>query len=206
MAIKVTPTKANLIKSKNALSFSVKGYDLLDKKRTVLIQEIMSMVSDAEELEKRMALIFAEAYAALQEICISMGLNHVQELAKSIKLTDDFEILSRSVMGVEIPEVVSKLDDKLVAQYGFYQNSPALDNAIMNFNEVKKLCLKLAEIETAAFKLALEIKKTQKRANALDKIKIPELREQIKYIQETIEEKEREDFFRLKIIKKKTAE
>ncbi|MEG0378838.1 MAG: V-type ATP synthase subunit D, partial [Eubacterium sp.] len=62
MAIKITPTKANLIKSKSSLSFSTKGYNLLDKKRTVLIQEIMKLVKQSEEIEARIQVIFREAY------------------------------------------------------------------------------------------------------------------------------------------------
>lgn len=203
MAIKITPTKANLIKAKGRLNFSEKGYDLLDKKRTILIQEIMQLVKEAEVIEKKVSQLFSEAYEALQQTCISMGLSHVEEFALSIMPEAPIEIRAKSVMGVDIPEVLFKEKCGTVLPYGFYENNPALDITIKKFNEVRCLSYKLAQIETTAYKLSLEIRKTQKSANALDKIQIPRLKAEIKYIQDTIEEKEREEFFRLKKVKNK---
>lgn len=204
MAIKITPTKANLIKSKSSLSFSTKGYNLLDKKRTVLIQEIMKLVKESEVIEAKIEEIFREAYIALQQVCISMGLNHLEEYALSIVAEEPFDVRTRSVMGVDIPEIVDdpSSNKNFSLPYGFYENNPALDVAIEKFNEVKHLSYQLAEIEGTAFKLSLEIKKTQKSANALDKIQIPKLKSQIKYIEESIEEKDREENFRIKKVKK----
>lgn len=201
MAIKITPTKANLIKAKGRLDFSEKGYKLLDKKRTILIQEILQLVEKAELIEKDIVALFREAYEALQQVCISMGLSHLEEFALSVPPELPFDIRARGVMGVDIPEVIYSAASERNLPYGFYENNPALDIAIKKFNDVKILSYQLAQIETTAYKLALEIKKTQKSANALDKIQIPRLREEIKYIQETIEEKEREEFFRLKRVK-----
>jgi len=203
MAMKITPTKANLIKTKGRLNFSEKGYDLLDKKRTILIQEIMQLVKKAELIEKEIGQLFGEAYEALQQACISMGLNHLEEFALSVNPELPFDIRARGVMGVDIPEVIYAKEEEKVLPYGFYENNPALDITLKKFSDVKYLCYQLAQVETTAFKLALEIKKTQKSANALDKIRIPRLKEDIKYIQDTIEEKEREEFFRLKRIKNK---
>lgn len=203
MAIKTSPTKANLIKTKGRLNFSEKGYDLLDKKRTILIQEIMQLVKEAEMIEKEIRNLFQEAYEALKETSISMGLNHLEEFALSVTPEIPFDIRARSVMGVDIPEVIYEESNERILPYGFYENNPALDITIKKFNDVKYLSYQLAQIETTAYKLSLEIKKTQKSANALDKIQIPRLKEQIKFIQDTIEEKEREEFFRLKKIKNK---
>ncbi|MBK5244950.1 MAG: V-type ATP synthase subunit D [Eubacteriaceae bacterium] len=203
MAIKTTPTKANLIKSKDRLNFSKKGYDLLDKKRTILIQEIMQLVKESELIEKEIRNLFQEAYEALQETSISIGLNHLEEFALSVTPEIPFDIRARSVMGVDIPEVIYTKSTEKLLPYGFYENNPALDITIKKFNDVKYLSYQLAQIETTAYKLSLEIKKTQKSANALDKIRIPQLKEEIKFIEDTIEEKEREEFFRLKKIKSK---
>ena len=203
MANKITPTKANLIKSKSTLDFSQKGFELLDKKRTVLIQEMMTLIDSANKIEKEIETKFAEAYEAIKNVSITMGVSSVEEVTVAISKEKDYDIRFRSVMGVEIPEIVYQTQDKIKPQYGFYRSNPSLDIAIFKLNEVKYLSYQLAQLETSAYKLSIEIKKTQKRANALDKIQIPRLTRQIKYIQETLEEKEREDFFRLKIIKKK---
>lgn len=205
MANKIIPTKANLMKSKSSLIFSRKGYDLLDRKRTVLIQEMMTLIDSAKVIEEKIEEKFAQGYEALKQASITMGVFHIEEIALALNLEKDYDIRFKSVMGVEIPEVVYEMEDKIVPQYGFYRSNPSLDAAILKFVEVKYLCYQLAQVETSAYKLSIEIKKTQKRANALDKIQIPKLEKNIKFIEETLEEKEREDFFRLKVVKKKQS-
>ena len=61
--------------------------------------------------------------------------------------------------------------------------------------------MELAEVEGSVYRLAVAIKKTQKRANALNNIMIPKFTATIKFITEALEEKEREEFSRLKVIK-----
>lgn len=200
---KLTPTKANLIKSKNSLQFAKKGYELLDRKRTVLIREMMSLIDKASELQERIDIEFKEAYEALKLANITMGTESVEEIAASIEKEKDFHILFKSVMGVEVP-IIKRVDTtKITTEYGFFRTNPAFDKAVLKFSDIRKLIHDLAEIENSVYKLAMEIKKTQKRANALDKIQIPKYTTTIKYIEEVLEEKEREDFFRLKRVKGK---
>jgi len=203
MANKITPTKANLLNSKDSLELSQKGFELLDKKRTVLIQEMMTLIDNAKIIEKKIEEKFAEAYGAIKQVRITMGVSELEDFIFAVNQEDDFDLNFKSVMGVEIPKVVYEKKDKIVPQYGFYKSNPSLDIAMSILNEVKYLCYELSQVETSAYKLSLEIKKTQKRANALDKIQIPRLKKTIKFIEETLEEKEREDFFRLKIVRKK---
>lgn len=200
MTIKIAPTKANLIKAKTSLEFSIKGFELLDKKRTVLIREMMSLIDKANEIQGKISISFKEAYDALKHVNITMGINNVEEIALSIMKEAEHNILIKSVMGVEIP-TVNYDEKKLNAQYGFYRSNPALDIAVIKFREVKYLTYQLAQVENSVYKLAMEIKKTIKRANALEKIQIPRYKNQIKFIEDTLEEKERETFFRLKKIK-----
>lgn len=200
MSQEFTPTKANLLKSKDALDFSKKGFSLLDKKRTVLIREVMGLVEKANEIQKLVEEKFEEGYKALQVVNMTIGINNVQEIALSIPKDESFEILYRSIMGLEVPTVeYQKKEDH--PTYSFYRTNPAMDIAAKKFLEIKYLIYELAEIENAVYKIAMEIKKTGKRANALDKIQIPRYEEAVKYIQDVLEEKEREDFFRLKKVK-----
>jgi V/A-type H+-transporting ATPase subunit D len=203
VANRITPTKANLIKSKGTLQFSQKGFELLDKKRTVLIQEMMTLIDAAKEIELKIEKRFEEAYEAIQHASITMGVTHLEEVILAMEKEKDYTIRFRSVMGVEIPDILYERDEKLKPQYGFYRSNPSLDVMVYAINDVKYLSYELSRVETAASRLAMEIRKTQKRANALEKIHIPRLKNTIKFIEETLEEKEREDFFRLKIIKKK---
>lgn len=201
--MQMAPTKANLIKSKSMLTFSRKGYDLLDKKRNVLIREMMGLVERASVIQNNIQANFESAFEALKFANITLGFNTVEELAISVPDTEDFQVLYHSVMGVEIPEVRYE-ETPLSVSYGFYRTNAALDEAMEKFRKVRFLTYELAEIENAVYKLAMEIKKTQKRANALEKIQIPKYKVIVKNIEETLEEKEREDFFRLKKIKDKT--
>lgn len=203
MNTKLAPTKANLMKSKSMLSFSKKGYDLLDRKRNVLIREVMGLVSRAENIQVLISKIFEEAYESLQYTNIIIGTSVVTELASSITESENYDVLLQSVMGVEIPKIKYERTP-LQPGYGLFRTNATFDNALRSFTEVKYLLYELAEIETAVYKLAMEIKKTQKRANGLEKIQIPKFTGIVKDIENALEEKEREDFFRLKKVKQKT--
>lgn len=198
----VAPTKSSLLRAKAVLSFSVKGFELLDKKRNVLIQEMMGLTGRAKSIQQRISVLVTQAYQALQFAEVAMGSNAVSEIAVSVPEEKTYKILLRSVMGVEIPTVAFQ-EEPLEACFGFFRTNPALDIAVARFTELKYLIYELAEIETSIYKLVIEIKKTQKRANALDKIQIPKYRAIVKFISEVLEEKEREDFFRLKKVKAK---
>ena len=196
----VAPTKSNLMKSKSSLQLSKKGYELLDKKRNVLIKEMMEYVDKAREMHNKIYEVISQAYEALQKANITLGVKNIEDFSYSVPNNENYEVLLKSVMGVDIPTI--KYDvDKITPTYGFYNTSVVLDEARQRFNEVKYKVYELAEIENSIFKLAKEIEKTQKRTNALQYIQIPKYKEQVKYIQDVLEEKEREDFFRLKRLK-----
>lgn len=200
MAVLVAPTKSNLIKSKASLDLSNKGFELLDKKRNVLIREMMGLVDRAKNIESKITDVLDEAYRNLQNVNITTGIKNVDNIAKSVPKDEEFEILLKSVMGVDIPTIKYE-KNPVTPSYGFHNTNPALDAATECFRKVKYMMYELAEIDNSIFKLAKEIQKTQKRTNALQHIQIPRYKEQVKYIQEALEEKEREDFFRLKRIK-----
>ena len=198
----IAPTKANLMTAQVALDFSKKGYELLDKKRNVLIREMMSFMDRAKVIQQKMQEIFKEAYEALIMANITIGINEVNEVAESIPQATEFTILTQSIMGVEIPQIKYEKRE-LEPYYSFYHTNTALDVALKEFHRVKYLLYELAEIEDSVYKLATEIKRTQKRTNALKNIQIPKYKTLVKMISEMLEEKEREDFFRLKVLKKK---
>lgn len=201
MPVTIAPTKSNLMKAKSALELSQKGFELLDKKRNVLIREMMELMDKAKGIQEKIDTTFEEAYNALQVVNITLGIHNVEEIALSVPKDEAYEILLKSVMGVEIPSI-RYTKKEIEPTYGFHRTNSALDMAVIKFSEVKYLVYNLAEIENSIYKLAKEIEKTGKRANALENIQIPKYREQVKYIEEVLEEKEREDFFRLKRLKK----
>ena len=198
----IASTKANLMAAQISLDFSKKGYDLLDKKRNVLIRKMMEFMDRAKENQQKMQEIFKDAYEALTVANITLGINEVYEVAKSIPQSTEFTILTYSVMGVEIPQIKYE-KHKIEPYYSFYHTNTALDVALQKFHQVEYLLYELAEVEDSVYKLAIEVKRTQKRANALKNIQIPKYEALVKFITELLEEKEREDFFRLKVLKKK---
>lgn len=198
----LAPTKSTLMAAKSSLDFSKKGFELLDKKRNVLIREMMSYVSRAYKLQEEINETFAKAYEALQYANIGSGITSVEDIAMCVEESQDYDILFKSVMGVEIPRIEYEKEE-VKPKYGFYRSNASIDEAMKEFNKVKYLTYELAEIENSIYKLAIEVKKTQKRANALQNIQIPKFEEIVKFVTGVLEEKEREDFFRLKVVKKK---
>lgn len=194
------PTKGNLILAKNSLALAKQGYELMDKKRNILIRELMDMIEQAEEVQNAILGTYNTAYQALEKANIELGINYVMEFASSVPLEEDVNIKTRSIMGVEIPYMKYEPRD-LSPTYSFYGSTEALDTARVAFEKVKELTIKLAGIENAAYRLAANVKKTQKRANALKNITIPRYEELTKSISNALEEKEREEFTRLKVIK-----
>lgn len=202
MAVNIAPTKSNLMNSKSSLEFSKKGYELLDKKRNVLIHEMMGQIGRAKKIQDKVEEVFSDAYEALKTANMTEGISDVEAIAESVDESEDYEVLLRSVMGVEIPSIkIHK--ERVKPTFSFYRTNNAFDIAILKFQEVKYLSYELAEIENAIYRLAMEIKKTQKRANALQNIQIPKFTEIVKYIRQVLDEKEREDFFRLKMVKRR---
>ena len=202
MAIQTVPTKGNLINTKKSLELAKVGYELLDKKRNILIREMMALIDRATEVQDKIDTAYAEAYKRLQTANITLGF--CNELSYSVPLDDSLDLRYRSVMGVELPILtISDEDEGGVVHYGLYSTNAAFDAAYLKFNEVKRLTAELAEIENSVYRLADAIKKTQKRANALKNIMIPRFTETVKYITDALDEKDREEFSRLKVIKRK---
>lgn len=201
MAKTLAPTKGNLMSVKNTLKLSQQGYEMLDKKRNILIREMMQLIDEAKSVQQRIESSFSEAYSALSIANLVMGVENVREVMHSIVIDDSIKIKLRSVMGVELP-TVSANETNFSLPYGLYSTNSALDEAYIKFSVVKELTLQLAEIENSVYRLAVNIRKTQKRANALKNITIPLYERLAKEISASLEEKEREEHTRLKIIKK----
>ena len=198
----IAPTKGNLISAKRELALAKLGYELMDRKRTVLIREMMSLIKKAKDIQTEIDRVFSCAYEALKEANIRGG--SCEDIALAAPIDNSLKLGHRSVMGVEIP-IISGEDISPRMTYGFLKTSSSLDSAIIEFYNVKNLTLNLSEIEISVYRLAYAIKKAKKRANALENIIIPQLIARIDFISGALEEKEREEFARLKVIKAKRA-
>ena len=195
------PTKGNLMRAKNSLVLARQGYGLMDKKRNILIRELMGLIDEAKGIQSEIDSTFRAAYAALQKANIELGINYVQEVGASVPVEKGVKIKARSIMGTEIPLVQHEVKP-LQLTYGFYNTTQSLDEARYHFERVKELTIKLSMVENSAYRLANSIKKTQKRANALKNITIPTYQNLVTTISNALEEKDREEFTRLKVIKR----
>ncbi|KAI4453032.1 v-type proton atpase subunit b [Holotrichia oblita] len=175
-------------------------YELLDKKRNILIREMMTLIDMAKKLQNEIADTFGDAYAALMQANIDLGISAVEDIGYAIPIEDTVEVKFRSIMGVEIP-VITMDEGNGMPPYGLARTTSSVDEAYIKFDNVKKMTKSLAQIENSIFRLADNIKKTQKRANALQNIMIPRYTQEVKDIENSLEEKDREEFARLKVIK-----
>lgn len=190
------------MKIERILALSNQGYSMLDKKRVILINEIMNLVGEAEDIQHQIDLTYQEAYAALEQANIEAGIRYVEEIAATVPIENSLKLKVRSVMGTEIP-LVEFDESPSKPTYSFFSTNSSLDEARVAFEKVKELTIKLSMIENTAFRLANNIRKTQKRANALKNISIPRLEQSKIVIENALEEKEREEFTRLKVVKEK---
>ena len=199
MNLNTFPTKGNLILAKNSLALASQGYVLMDKKRNILLRELMGLIDQAKDIQSEIDATFTSAYKALERANIELGINFVQEIATSMPVDDTIRIKTRSIMGTEIP-LVQHDPTPPALTYALYSTKESLDDARMQFEKVKELTIKLSMVENSAYRLAGSIRKTQKRANALKNITIPTYQTLVTNITNSLEEKDREEFTRLKVI------
>lgn len=196
----IFPTKGNLIAIKKSNALAKVGYDLMDRKRNILTREIMTHLDEVNRIRDEISDTFSKAYMALQEANTTLGI--ISDLTEAIPIDNGISISYKSVMGVDIP-VIHYEKGPIKLTYGMERANTKFDYAYRQFYKVKELTIVLAEIENSVYRLANAIRKSQKRANALKNIVIPEFEGNIKYITEALEEKEREEFIRQKVIKVK---
>lgn len=193
-------TKNNLISQKKSLELAKLGYDLMDRKKNILVREMMALVENASTIQKEVDAAYAEAYSALEKAFVTLG--DCMGYARCVPIDDSVEIKLKAVMGVELPEIAIKSEAPHI-YYGMNETNSQLDEAYIQFNRAKELTVELAQVESNVMRLADAIKKTQKRTNALNNIMIPKFTSTIKFISDALDEKEREDFTRLKVIKRR---
>ncbi|MEE1167240.1 MAG: V-type ATP synthase subunit D [Treponema sp.] len=202
--LNIAPTKSNLLAMKEQLAISQNGYDLLEQKREILVQELMRMVDKVRMLEKDIDAAVKVAYPAFKRMLMADGSDQVKRIAHAIHY--DFEMQEKNVTvgGMSFQTIDVHLPKKQLfySMIGTYANT---DDVISKFFDLLSLLTQMASIRTIVWRLAEEVKKTQRRVNALDKMVIPQTLETKEYIENALEEKERENVFVLKALKKRNS-
>jgi V/A-type H+-transporting ATPase subunit D len=203
--LNIAPTKSNLLALKRQLAFAEEGYDLLEQKRQILIFELMSRLNRARETERAIAAAFQRAFAALREAELDVGAEALERAALAVRMDHQVELSCQHLMGMRLQQVALR-PAPFTAQFGVGAASSNADAAMRAFVEALPLLGALAELENAVLRLARELRKTQRRCNALSKIFIPDCRETIGYITGSLEERERESFIILKMIRNRLVQ
>ena len=196
------PTKTNLLKLKNDLSFAQQGYELLDQKRNILIIELLSLVDQTADCQSRVEKALAKAYEALEEAVFDMGKLKVHYLTGAVNIQTDITVSARRVMGVSLPVIDTQFKEQ-APYFSPIGTSFWIDSSLTFFKEALKVLGKLAELKISVLRLANEVKKTIRKVNALEKIAIPDFGETVHYIQSRLEENERDMFVFMKLVKEK---
>ena len=200
--LNVAPTKSNLLSIKEQLAVSTNGYELLEEKREILVRELMHLVEKVKLLEKDIDKVVAEAYPAFKRMLMVDGADQIERISHGIHY--DFDMTEKRVtiggMGFSSMDVVMPKQELF---YSFMGTDANTDATISKFFQLLSLLTQMASIRTIVWRLAEEVKKTQRRVNALDKMIIPQAKETKQYIESVLEERERENVFVLKALKKK---
>jgi V/A-type H+-transporting ATPase subunit D len=198
----VPPTKSSLLAVKEQLSIAREGFDLLEQKREILIMELMRLVEEVKLLERDLDKRVASAYGSLKQMLVLVGRENAREASAGIEFEYSTREKHGKLMGIPLPSIDVDMP-RLELKYSFMSTSASCDATTVEFFELLKLLARMAEVRTMAWRLAREVRKTQRRVNALERIVIPDVEETKKFIEGVLEEREREVFFVQKILKAK---
>lgn len=201
MEIKSTaPTKANLIAAKDQLNLLNTGLDILDKSRKALIGAHDSKIKQRDELNDEVNETIARVSKNFKKAMVTMGEAKLNDIASLLPVDNSINLKESEFMQTKVYDI-DFTPQKLSLSYSFYETNETFDQAVLSFNELKSKILKLAELDTTINNLDRQIKKTSKKVNSLEKVQIPKLEDRIKEISSLIEEKEREEFSKTKMVK-----
>lgn len=198
--INLPPTRSNLLRLRQELEFAREGYEILDRKREVLTSELLRIAHDAEQLQAQVRELAAAAYRALEKARLTMGQERLVWAALAVKKTYDVHLTFRGVMGISLPQARAKTGGEGMA-FSLGHTNPTMDEAMRAFHDWLDRIPELMELTASVWMLAGELRKTLRRVNALDHIFIPEYERTIAFIEGALEEHEREEIFRLKLLK-----
>jgi V/A-type H+-transporting ATPase subunit D len=208
MAKDVKPTRKNLMAIEDRIELSERGHDTLEKKRDGLIMEFMDILDQAQDVRSNMESDYQRAQKTIDMARAMEGDVAVRGAASALKEHPEITTESKNIMGVVVPQIESSRVKKSLDQrgYGVLGTSARIDEAAEAYEDLLESIILAAEVETAMKKMLEEIEKTKRRVNALEFKLLPDLKTNKEYIEQKLEEQEREEIFRMKKIKEKKEE
>ena len=200
--IEATPTRRNYLDLKTRLQRTEEGHELLEQKRQILVMELMTQLEAAGRVKDQITQTMAAAYDALRRATLRTGITGLMRQNCGVRMKHTFVYRSRSVMGVPVPQIECR-PEPFGLQFGLTDGRSHTDQVLRRFLEALPLVAELAQVENAVFRLAREIKRTQRRVKALEKVYIPQYKEALKFIDGALAERQREEFIVLRKVKHK---
>jgi V/A-type H+-transporting ATPase subunit D len=198
----IAPTKSNLLRVKERLATAEEGYDLLEQKREILVMELMQKVEQVKLLERDLDARVATAYPALKRMLIVVGRERAARLSQNIRYRFELREKRLLVAGMNLPGLEVRLPNAEL-KYSPANSFAECDETVLEFFELLKILTELGAVRTITWRLAREVRKTQRRVNALEKMVIPTAKDTKLYIESALEERDRDAFFTSKLLKKK---
>jgi V/A-type H+-transporting ATPase subunit D len=203
MSQDVKPTRSEELRLKERIELAEDGHDILEKKRDGLIHEFMQVISEARDVNEDLAELYSSAQEKLLKAKVFDGEDTVK--ANAANITDEPMVMTeqQNIMGVVVPEIESVEVQKhiLNREYGLTSSTSRIDSTADKHEELLEKIVEAAETQTKIVKLLEEIEKTKRRVNALEHKTIPEMKDALDYVSQTLEESEREETFRMKKVK-----
>lgn len=200
----IAPTKSNLLREKEKLALALEGFELLERKREILVMELMRRIDDVKILEREIARRTQSAYPTLRRMLLSVGRDRAADLAAGVVAEATIEVKTVCVAGMYLPSLEARVPPPRLCN-SFVNSFADSDETVLEFNELLGLLARMAGIRSVVWRLAREVRKTQRRVNALEKMVIPESRARKVYIEASLEEREREALFAVKLLKARSA-
>lgn len=202
--LNIAPTKSNQLNLRRDLDMATEGFNLLDQKREILVMELMRMLDRVRRTQKRLLDAEAKAYATLRKAIAHNGYHRMRRVASGVNYEHVVQTRTRVTAGVRVPEITVK-PGEFASRFGFSGTDSLVDQTMRDFLDLLVVISEMAQLETAVWLLARELKRTQRRVNALEQIFIPDFSETLRYVGDVLEGKELESFFVMKLVKKHLA-
>jgi len=199
---RVSATKIELIKIRRSMQVAKMVHKILDDKREVLLKKIDEMIEEANKARGDIWSPLGEIYTAVYDAYMSLGTGTLESVSDSTPSVMEVDVNVRRIVDVKIPTLqVKTKEGGQDLSYGFVETNSSVDKASKLIKNILPKVCKAAEYENAIFSLAKELERTQKLINALEFVIIPQYEAAVAFIRATLEEREREEFVRLKKVK-----
>ncbi|MDD3953438.1 MAG: V-type ATP synthase subunit D [Lentisphaeria bacterium] len=199
--LNIAPTKSNQLNLKRDLAMATEGFTLLEQKREILVMELMRLLNQVKQIQSELEKRRRAAYATLRRAVAQNGYAHMRNIASGIRYEHQVKTDQKITAGVRTP-LIQVRHGQLHAQYGFVGTDSLVDQTMRDFLLLLEIIGQVAELENTIILLARELKKAQRRVNALEHLFIPNFKETLHFIGEVLEGKDLDAFFSLKMVKK----